>query len=414
MSPIPEPSNLGQRITDFAARFDENTRRRLRDWDSSSKRGLIHDIYASLKDLCSRDVTRDSLENLIRHEARDTIRFFKRGMDFAALRSLPWYQRHPRMAGRAFLAAADRLSPPRRLAFVVAAVAFLIGLLRLITVSVPSGDGGAGLLPAGAGWWLISIVIIVLLLLMELRDKLDLKGDLEIAREIQFGLVPLHASRRQGFVFRHSMRPANTVGGDYYDIVELEDGKLALVIGDVAGKGMPAALLMALLQGSLRTLITAGHRGTDLISKLNDYLCATLPANRLVTLFYAELDLGSSELCYVNAGHNPPLLVRSDRNVERLHSNSMVLGFMKGYEFECGRGCLRPGDCLVLYTDGIVEAFDPDGREYGDARLEQFFKARGSLDDPELIPGLIADVVAFCRNEQPGDDMTVLTVNSAG
>ena len=114
------------------------------------------------------------------------------------------------------------------------------------------------------------------------------------------------------------MRPANTVGGDYFDVIELDERRLAITVGDVAGKGMPAALLMALLQGSLRTLITAGLRGPELIGKLNDHLCANIPSNRLVTLFYAEYDTASGELEYVNAGHNAPFVLRADGTLQRL------------------------------------------------------------------------------------------------
>src|SRR5262249_41098380 len=147
--------------------------------------------------------------------------------------------------------------------------------------------------------------LLLVLLVLELRDKLALKGDLEIARQIQFGLLPFDPVERDGVAIRASMRPANTVGGDYFDVVDLEGGTFAVVVGDVAGKGMPAALLMALLQGSLRTLVTAGLRGGELIRKLNTHLCAHIPSNRLITLFYGEVDGRRGRLVYVNAGHNP-------------------------------------------------------------------------------------------------------------
>src|SRR6185295_644690 len=153
-----------------------------------------------------------------------------------------------------------------------------------------------------------------------------------------------------------AMRPANTVGGDYFDIIELSDGRIALAMGDVAGKGIPAALLMALLQGSLRTLITAGFRGADLVRTLNDHLYANIPRNRLVTLFYAEMDPTTGVFNYVNAGHNAPLLLRPT-GVTRLGTTGVALGVLGGSSFEERGETLAAGERLFLYTDGITEAF---------------------------------------------------------
>ncbi len=124
------------------------------------------------------------------------------------------------------------------------------------------------------------------------------------------------------------MRPANTVGGDYFDIIDTDGENVAVAVGDVAGKGMPAALLMALLQGSLRTLITAGFRGPDLIGKLNAHLHANIPSNRLVTFFYAEIEPATGLLRYVNAGHNPPFLVRASGEQQTLAGNGIALGVL--------------------------------------------------------------------------------------
>jgi sigma-B regulation protein RsbU (phosphoserine phosphatase) len=252
-------------------------------------------------------------------------------------------------------------------------------------------------------------VIFFVLLMMELRDKLDLKGDLEIAREIQFGLVPSEPVVRDAFSICARMRPANTVGGDYYDIIELSADSVGVVVGDVAGKGMPAALLMAMLQGSLRTLITAGFRGGLLIGKLNDYLVANIPPNSLVTLFYGELNTRSGELKYVNAGHNAPFVLRQAGS-ERLPSTGTVLGFFAGLPYEVSCTALNAGDRLLLFTDGLSEAFNPAEEEYGEARIQAFLEANRDLQDTEVIDGLIQNVLAFCRGSRPGDDMTVMSV----
>ena len=166
------------------------------------------------------------------------------------------------------------------------------------------------------------------------------------------------------------MRPANTVGGDYFDVIDLGEGRVAVAVADVAGKGMPAALLMALLQGSLRTLITAGFRGADLIGKLNAHLHANIPANRLVTLFYCEVDAASGRIRYVNAGHNAPFLLRRGAACRGLPATDVALGIVPGAVFNEAEAALDPGDRLFVYTDGVSEAFDARDCEYGEGRLQ--------------------------------------------
>jgi sigma-B regulation protein RsbU (phosphoserine phosphatase) len=205
------------------------------------------------------------------------------------------------------------------------------------------------------------------------------------------------------------MRPANTVGGDYFDVIDLPDGRIALAMGDVAGKGIPAALLMALLQGSLRTLLTAGFRGAELVRTLNDHLYANIPRNRLVTLFYAELDLATGALHYVNAGHNAPFLLRPT-GAARLGTTGVALGVVGGSAYEERGDMLAAGERLFLFTDGVTEAFDPGDNEYGEARLEGLLLSRHALRSPELIDAVREEVLAFCGSAPPRDDMTMMVV----
>jgi sigma-B regulation protein RsbU (phosphoserine phosphatase) len=210
-----------------------------------------------------------------------------------------------------------------------------------------------------------------------------------------------------------SMRPANTVGGDYFDVIDLGAGRLAIVIGDVAGKGIPAALLMALLQGSLRTLITAGLRGVEVVAALNRHLHANIPSNRLVTLFYAELEPGRSEVRYVNAGHNPPLHVRADGSVARVMPTGMALGVLPETPYETGDLLLERGERLLLYTDGITEASNAAEEEYGEDRLVATLASSADLDGPVLLDRLRTEVLGFCGLVRPRDDMTLLLVSRA-
>jgi hypothetical protein len=403
-------SHFQQRLNDLFSRLDAKIRTGF-ERPKPADHHRRHSAYWTLRELFTKDVTADDLKNFLKHDTRDTFQYFTKEIDFDSLRPLPWYKRYAISAWRVFLALAYRLSPPRRIAFAVAIFAFLLGLIKHSQYQTGSKDGSITVVGfGGAGWWLICIVMLFLLLFMELRDKLGLKGDLEIAREIQMGLVPSKPFHRDGFSIFCHMRPANTVGGDYYDILELGENQIGVVIGDVAGKGMPAALMMALLQGSLRTLVTAGHRGPELISKLNDYLWANIPSHSLITLFYGELNSSTGDLCFLNCGHNAPFLVRSDQGLERLVSTSMVLGIQPDPPFQVNNTQLQPGDALLLFTDGITEAFNESEEEYGEDRVTTFLQAHRGLPSEQILQLLVEEVLLFCGHVRPGDDMTLMLI----
>jgi sigma-B regulation protein RsbU (phosphoserine phosphatase) len=162
------------------------------------------------------------------------------------------------------------------------------------------------------------------------------------------------------------------------------------------------------LQGSLRTLLTAGLRGNEAIARLNEHLFANIPANRLITLFYGELDLAAGVIRYVNAGHNPPVLLRKNGSMEQLSATAVALGIVANAEVEAITTPLEPGDRLLLYTDGITEASNSADEEYGEERLHALLSERRELNGGELIDALLADVLAFCGRVRPRDDMTLL------
>jgi serine phosphatase RsbU (regulator of sigma subunit) len=252
---------------------------------------------------------------------------------------------------------------------------------------------------------------LVLLIVAEVfREGAQMKADLEAAREIQFSLVS-DIEYQLGPVSIHSeMRPADAVGGDYYDVIDLGDGRIAFVLGDVAGHGLPAALLMALLQGSLRSLISSGLRGADLIAKLNTYLVANTPSNRMVTFFYGELDPATGQLNYINAGHNPPYLYDGS-GMTRLGSTSVFLGAFDGAPFTEASVELRDGARLLIFTDGITEAANPVDEEFGEDRLEMLIGERGQTAPASLIEAGFAKVIKFCGKATPADDMTMMVVS---
>jgi serine phosphatase RsbU (regulator of sigma subunit) len=404
-------TDLRERYDRFAAAFSAEARRSSRRGRKARAEGAADQdqYWKAVHDLFTRDVTEQGLRDLVEQETRETYRFFTREVDLSDLEKRPWYERAGVAAWRVFEAMAYRLHPARRILFALAVPLILTGWLFLLMEALSHGGFPTGLFRWN-GVLISAATLLLFLLLMELRDKLGLKSDLEVARQIQFGLLPFDPWERAGFTVVSAMRPANTVGGDYFDIVELGEGRVALLIGDVAGKGMPAALLMALLQGSLRTLLTAGLRGSELMSKLNAHLFANIPSNRLVTLFYAELDPLRGTLSYVNAGHNPPLLARAGGPVDRLPATAVALGVVAETPFPSAEVTLLPGDRLLLYTDGVTETENPLGEEFGEARLAAFLDGHRADTDRGLLDGAMAQALLFGAGVRPRDDMTLMVL----
>jgi phosphoserine phosphatase RsbU/P len=401
----PHIDDLRQRFDAFAARVGERARPRARPGGPAS--GVLSDDYwKNVQDLFTRDVSTSEFRDLFGYDAQDAFRFFTREVELAHVWRRPWYQSYPIAAWKVFLATAFRLSPARRIMFAVAVPLLALGWARFLMATIA---GGYWEVPTAFSFALVSASLLFALLMIELRDKLALKGDLEIARQIQFGLLPFEPFHREGTSIHAAMRPAHTVGGDYFDIIELGEGRVAIAIGDVAGKGIPAALLMALLQGSLRTLLSAGLRGADLMRTLNVHLYANIPSNRLITLFYSEYDPATGALRYVNCGHNAPFLLHPD-GVERLPATGVALGIVAEAAFEAVETRLAPGERLFLYTDGITEASDPSDQEYGEERLQSWLLGHAAMPAPDLNEGLRQDVLAFGRGVRPRDDMTTLVV----
>jgi phosphoserine phosphatase RsbU/P len=394
-----------ERFEELATRFRASTRK-------AGPPALTEGYWQGLRDLFTRDVTPEGLRRLLQHEAQETFRFLTREVDVTDLAGLRWYDRHPRSIWRFFLAVAFRLSPWRRVLFAASAIALALGWVGFLVHLLSLGPFSTVPLFEARTYVLLAATLLFFLLTLELRDKLSLKGDLEVARQIQFGLLPFEPYQKDGISICTAMRPANTVGGDYFDVIQLGEGRLALTVGDVAGKGMPAALLMALLQGSLRTLVSAGLRGGELVAKLNAHLCANIPSNRLITLFYGELDAATGRLAYVNAGHNPPFLLAARQPTARLSANAMALGITEETAFASMTLDLEPGDRLVLYTDGVTEAEDLRDREFGEARLEAWLQANREEPGRRLIDGVIAEVLEHCGAARPRDDMTLMCLDS--
>ena len=385
------------RFDAFASRFAAEARRAR----TRSAPALDADYWKALQDLFTRDVTHEGLSALFRQEAQDTFQFFTREIDLSDVQARPWHERWPIGLWRTFQAVAFRLSPWRRILFAVATPLLLVGWIRFGIILVLAGPLSVAPLSDWEVWALLGATLLFFLLVLELRDKLGLKGDLEVARQIQFGLLPFEPFAQDGIAIATAMRPANTVGGDYFDVMTVGPERIAVVVGDVAGKGMPAALLMALLQGSLHTLVNAGLRGAELVRTLNAHLCKSLPSNRLITLFYSELETSTGAFTYVNAGHNPPFLLSAEGPTRRLAPNAMALGLVADTPFVADSTVLGRGDHLFLFTDGLTEAANPADQEFGDDRLRIALESRRETPGPALIEEVLAEVLGFCGPAKP-------------
>ena len=260
----------------------------------------------------------------------------------------------------------------------------------------------------------VAAVLFLLLLALELADKVTMKRDLEIAREIQTWLVPSFAPEVPNAEIAFASRPQNSVAGDYYDAFyptanSADDGKLMLVIADVAGKSIPAALLMATLQASLRTIAGEGALLEDLVQRLNRYACAhSLDGRRFTTTVIAEYEPSSRRLSYVNAGHNAPVLRRANGSLEALDVGGVPLGIQAAPAYETSAKELRPGDALIFFTDGVVEAFDEDGREFGNERWLSAIRALPEGTAQESLQFLMTRVDAFVGVTRQSDDITCM------
>jgi sigma-B regulation protein RsbU (phosphoserine phosphatase) len=236
------------------------------------------------------------------------------------------------------------------------------------------------------------------------------RREMEIAREVQAGLFPSLRPTVPGLDYDGAVKSAHEVGGDSYDFLALSSGRLALSVGDISGKGVSAALLMASLQAMLRSRAAIdGNMPDRLIADVNALLIRTTDRSKFATLFYGVYDSLSRTLTYVNAGHNPPLLLRAGAgSADRLEPTGMALGLSTAATFSAAECRLMSGDLLVLYTDGVTEAFNAAREEFGEARLEETVISRRRLSAAALRASILDEVAAFCGAEPQFDDMTVV------
>jgi phosphoserine phosphatase RsbU/P len=242
------------------------------------------------------------------------------------------------------------------------------------------------------------------------RELARKEAELSFASEVQRALFPRRFPLNSGLEFSGICVPAAGISGDYYDIIELSDGRLVFAVADVSGKGLSAAILMSNVHAGLRILVEAGHSPAELCRQLNRHLCRITEAHRFATLFYAEWHHPEQRLTYVNAGHTVPMLLGA-QGKHRLESGGLPIGLLPGSCFQAGSTTLEPGDLVVLYSDGITEAGVMKSEPFGESRLEALIDAHRQKSLAEIQREVLDAVGRWCGNE-PHDDMTLLLVRN--
>jgi len=338
----------------------------------------------------------DDLWSQFTADARASYGFYGRDIDWDEIQKLPKWRRPLPILKQFFWALLLKMSPARRVLLLIA--------LILLVFSIPNIQR----------FEVLAVVSLLLLLSLELADKVIMKRDLEIAREIQMWLVPSSPPAVVGAEIAFASRPQNSVAGDYYDAFyptasAQENGKLMLVIADVAGKSIPAALLMATLQASLRTIAGEGASLGDLVVRLNRYASAhSLDGRRFTTAVLAEYDPATRHLVYVNAGHNPPILRHTNGDTQRLEAGGLPLGIDMVATFETAAIDMNPGEALIFYTDGVVEAFNEKAEEFGNERWLGAIRGLPDWNAQESLQFLMKRVDEFVGVTRQSDDITCL------
>ena len=346
-------------------------------------------------------------------EARASYRLYSKDVAAKTPEGLTPRGHHLHIVKEFFWAVFEKLSPARR-------VLLLVSLVMLVIPHTGfhySGEGGkAYTVEFDLHFW--GGLILLLLLILEIGDRVVMKRDLQIAREIQTWLLPGAAPQIPGLAVAYATRPANTVAGDYYDVFPRpgktkEDNRVVLAVADVAGKSIPAAMLMATFQASLKTLSTAQVALPELAANMNRYACSNSQGGlRFTTAFLAEYDPVQRTVHYINAGHNNPILRRSTGQIERLDVGGLPFGIIPEARYEAATITLAPGDWLVVFTDGLVEAVNSREEEYDESRLLSAIEAGRSVEPGDLLRRLMNDLDIFVGNTPQHDDVTCMLLKS--
>ncbi len=246
------------------------------------------------------------------------------------------------------------------------------------------------------------------------EERSRLEAELELSQKVQKALLPQTLPRIRGWELGAFSQPASIVGGDYFDFLRFEDGAHALIIADVMGKGMPASLLMASLQASLRIVIPESNTPAEVLTRVNLLFHHNINLTKFVTMVVVKLAPGGAGIQFSNAGHNPPMLIRGEKGMSRelvpLPPTGAAIGLVENARFDIGSVDVKPGDLMMMYTDGVVEAGSAADGFYGDERLQRFLLARPTHSPAEMIADLRADLKRFLAKRPPSDDTTIVVL----
>jgi sigma-B regulation protein RsbU (phosphoserine phosphatase) len=314
----------------------------------------------------------------------------------------------------AFLGLSYKLTPARRAVFALSLIFLVVALATgsYTYNTVAHGHTVRVSIDYSPFWFLLSSGGLVFLLALELVDRVRVRDELQVARELQAELLPHGAIELPGYRLAHSYRTANEVGGDYYEVLALPDGRVALMVGDATGHGMASGLVMAIANATLKTALDLDPDPRRVIAVLNRTLCRTGTRRTFMTVFYALLSPATGELASVCAGHPFPLLRRADGRLEELGRGGLPLGVRDHLAPEPQSTALAPGDLLVLYTDGLAEAVNGRAEAFGYERIAELTRPGGT---PQAVHDrILAAFDAHVGEEPLRDDLTLLVIAREG
>jgi sigma-B regulation protein RsbU (phosphoserine phosphatase) len=345
-------------------------------------------------------------------EARASYRLYSRDVDAKTPEGLTRGGRGLHVVKEFFWAVMEKLSPARRVLLLAALV-----LLALPHGGINYNEGDKSFaVEFDTHFW--AGLLLFLLLMLEIADRVVMKRDLQIAREIQTWLLPGAPPQIPGLSIAYATRPANTVAGDYYDVFPRpgkanEDNRVIFAVADVAGKSIPAAMLMATFQASLKTLSTLPITLPELVADMNKYACTNSQGGlRFTTAFISEYDAANRTLHYINAGHNNPILRRSNGAVERLDIGGLPLGILPEAAYQAASIALAPGDWLVIFTDGVVEAENARQEEFDEMRLMNTINQSAVSTPADMLKRLMTDLDLFVGSTPQHDDVTCMLLKA--
>jgi sigma-B regulation protein RsbU (phosphoserine phosphatase) len=348
-----------------------------------------------------------------RADAHSSYRLYSREVDATRPEGVHHSRHFFSVASQFFWAIVEKLTPARRVLLLVA----------LVLIFVPGGEWtwhtkSETVKVFGLDFHFYGGLLMFALLVLEVADRVVMKRDLQIAKEIQAWLLPESPPKVPGLEVAFTTRAANTVAGDYYDVFARpsdgsESGTFLIVIADVAGKSIPAAMLMATFQASLKTLSSTHGSLTELVCQMNRYACThSQNGRRFTTAFIAEFDPASRRLTYVNAGHNDPILLRQLGFIERLTTGGLPLGIMKDANYFSGETVIQSGDLLATFTDGVIEAENNAEQEYGEHRFITMLNSGVMLPPAMLLNRIMMDLDQFVGDASQHDDITCILLRA--